>query len=122
MLITAIVGLIVVERRRSDRTTLESLEPAVIAQRVGDAAGLIQPEITDLQNRVGRLEALLMGSVWDWRNCVIRSRKTAQTAPQVAHCEIRREGRAYFRGADPRTGDRAGLPGARRGLHSADRQ
>lgn len=60
IVITAMVGPIVVERRKSVRTSPESAEPSVIAQRAGDAVTLIQSEITDLQNRVGRLEALQM--------------------------------------------------------------
>jgi hypothetical protein len=60
IVITAMVGPIIVERRKPGRTILESPEPAAIAQRAGDAVALIQSEITDLQNRVGRLEALQM--------------------------------------------------------------
>jgi hypothetical protein len=60
IVITAMVGPIVVERRKSERPSTESPEPFVIAQRAADAVTLIQSEITDLQNRVGRLEALQM--------------------------------------------------------------
>jgi hypothetical protein len=60
VLITALVGPIVVDRRRSVWTGSESSEPTVIAQRANEAVSLIQHEITDLQNRVGRLEALQM--------------------------------------------------------------
>jgi hypothetical protein len=38
----------------------ESPDAAVIAQRADDAVMIIQHEISDLQNRVGRLEALQM--------------------------------------------------------------
>ncbi|MGH3694829.1 MAG: hypothetical protein ACRDRX_12725 [Pseudonocardiaceae bacterium] len=58
VLITALVGPIVVDRRRSGWAGFESSEPTVIAQRADEAVALIQQEITDLQNRVGRLETL----------------------------------------------------------------
>jgi hypothetical protein len=60
VLITALVGPLVVDRRRARRNTPEAPEPTVIAQRADDAVTLIQSEMTDLQNRVGRLEALQM--------------------------------------------------------------
>lgn len=60
VVITAMVGPIVVDRRRSGLVGAESPEPAVIARRADEAVVLIQSEITDLQNRVGRLEALQM--------------------------------------------------------------
>jgi hypothetical protein len=60
VVITAVVGPIVVDRRRSHRVVSESSEVAVIAQRADDAVMIIQHEISDLQRRVGRLEALRM--------------------------------------------------------------
>ncbi|HET9256050.1 MAG TPA: hypothetical protein VFO16_12725 [Pseudonocardiaceae bacterium] len=60
VLITALVGPFVVDRRRTGPGIPEAPEPTVIAQRADDAVTLIQSEITDLQNRVGRLEALQM--------------------------------------------------------------
>jgi hypothetical protein len=60
VVITAVVGPIVVDRRRSRRAVPESPDAAVIAQRADDAVMIIQHEISDLQNRVGRLEALQM--------------------------------------------------------------
>lgn len=60
VVITALIGPIIVDRRRSGWAGSESAEPAVIAQRADEAVALIQQEITDLQNRVGRLEALQM--------------------------------------------------------------
>ncbi len=60
VVITALIGPIIVDRRRSGWAGSESSEPAVIAQRADEAVALIQHEITDLQNRVGRLEALQM--------------------------------------------------------------
>lgn len=60
VLITAVVGPIVVDRRRVRLGTAESPEPTVIARRANEAVTLIQSEITDLQFRVGRLEALQM--------------------------------------------------------------
>jgi hypothetical protein len=60
VVVTAVVGPMLVERRKSDRVAFEAPEPAVIAQRASDAVALIQSEITDLQQRVGRLEALQM--------------------------------------------------------------
>ncbi|MGH3788780.1 MAG: hypothetical protein ACRDRG_20025 [Pseudonocardiaceae bacterium] len=60
VVVTAVVGPIVVERRKSNRVFLDPPESAVIAQRASDAVTLIQSEITDLQHRVGRLEALQM--------------------------------------------------------------
>ena len=60
VVVTAVVGPMVVERRKSNSANLVPPEPAVIAQRASDAVTLIQSEITDLQHRVGRLEALQM--------------------------------------------------------------
>lgn len=60
VVVTAVVGPMLVERRKSDRDTFEAPEPARIAQRASDAVVLIQSEITDLQHRVGRLESLQM--------------------------------------------------------------
>jgi hypothetical protein len=60
VVITALIGPIIVDRRRSGWAGLESAEPAMIAQRADEAVALIQHEITDLQNRVGRLETLQM--------------------------------------------------------------
>lgn len=60
VLITAMVGPIVVDRRRLRHDPQDSPEPAVIAQRADEAVTLIQSEINDLQHRVGRLEALQM--------------------------------------------------------------
>ena len=60
VVITAVVGPIMVDRRRSHRGASESSEVAVIAQRADDAVMIIQHEISDLQRRVGRLEALRM--------------------------------------------------------------
>jgi hypothetical protein len=60
VVITAMVGPIVVDRRRSHHVVSGSSEVAVIAQRADDAVMIIQHEISDLQRRVGRLEALRM--------------------------------------------------------------
>jgi hypothetical protein len=60
VVITALVGPIIVDRRRSGSAGSELSDPAVIAQRADEAVALIQHEITDLQNRVGRLESLQM--------------------------------------------------------------
>lgn len=60
VVITAVVGPVVVDRRRSDPALPKSPDAAVIAQRADDAVMIIQHEIGDLQNRVGRLEALQM--------------------------------------------------------------
>ena len=60
VVITAVVGPIMVDRRRSHRGASESSEVAVIAQRADDAVMIIEHEISDLQHRVGRLEALRM--------------------------------------------------------------
>ena len=60
VVITALIGPIIVDRRRSGWAGPESAEPAMIAQRADEAVALIQHEITDLQNRVGRLETLQM--------------------------------------------------------------
>lgn len=60
VLITALVGPIVVDRRKLGHGRQDTPEPAVIAQRADEAVTLIQSEITDLQHRVGRLEALQM--------------------------------------------------------------
>lgn len=60
VVITALIGPIIVDRRRSSWSGLKSAEPAAIAQRADEAVLLIQHEITDLQNRVGRLETLQM--------------------------------------------------------------
>jgi hypothetical protein len=58
VVITALIGPIIVDRRRPGWAGSESSEPAMIAQRADEAVALIQHEITDLQNRVGRLEVL----------------------------------------------------------------
>jgi hypothetical protein len=60
VVITALIGPIIVDRRRSGWAGPESAVPAMIAQRADEAVALIQHEITDLQNRVGRLETLQM--------------------------------------------------------------
>lgn len=60
VVITAMVGPILVERRKAARFTPAQLDPVAIGRQAGDAVALIQSEITDLQNRVGRLEALQM--------------------------------------------------------------
>jgi hypothetical protein len=60
VVITAVVGPIMVDRRRACRGVPELLDAAVIAQRADDAVMIIQHEISDLQHRVGRLEALQM--------------------------------------------------------------
>lgn len=67
VVITAVVGPMLVERRKATRFTPAQLDPAAIGRQAGDAValiqseiGLIQSEITDLQNRVGRLETLQM--------------------------------------------------------------
>jgi hypothetical protein len=60
VVITAVVGPIVVDRRRSHHAASGSSEVAVITQRADDAVMIIQHEIRDLQHRVGRLEALQM--------------------------------------------------------------
>jgi hypothetical protein len=49
-----------VDRRRTRRGLPEAPDAAVIAQRADDAVMIIQHEISDLQHRVGRLEALQM--------------------------------------------------------------
>jgi hypothetical protein len=63
VVITAVVGPIVVDRRRSRRAVSESSGAAVIAKRADDAVMIIQHEISDLQHRVGRLEALQMAGI-----------------------------------------------------------
>lgn len=60
VVVTAMIGPIFVDRRRSAWVGTESPDPAVISRRADEAVTLIQSEITDLQNRVGRLEALQM--------------------------------------------------------------
>ena len=60
VVITAVVGPIMVDRRRTHRGVPEAPDAAVIAQRADDAVMIIQHEISDLQHRVGRLEALQM--------------------------------------------------------------
>lgn len=60
VLITAVVGPIIVDRRRARLRIAESPEPTAIARRADEAVTLIQSEITDLQLRVGRLETLQM--------------------------------------------------------------
>ena len=60
VVITAVVGPVVVDRRKSRPALLKTLDAAVIAQRSDVAVMIIQHEISDLQNRVGRLEALQM--------------------------------------------------------------
>jgi hypothetical protein len=60
VVITAVIGPIVVDRRRAVPAGTDLPEPAVIVQQADGAVALIQSEITDLQNRVGRLEALQM--------------------------------------------------------------
>jgi hypothetical protein len=60
VVITAVIGPIIVDRRRSTWAGPESPEPAMIARRADEAVALIQSEIIDLQSRVGRLEALQM--------------------------------------------------------------
>lgn len=67
VIVTAVVGPMVVERRKLGRITPEPSEPAAIAQRVSDAVTLIQSSIADLQNRVGRLEAMQMMDAHDQR-------------------------------------------------------
>ena len=67
VVITALVGPIFVERRRSASAGPKSPEPAMIARRADEAVTLIQSEIIDLQNRVGRLEALQMVGIHDQR-------------------------------------------------------
>ncbi|HKS52803.1 MAG TPA: hypothetical protein VJS67_13125 [Pseudonocardiaceae bacterium] len=60
VVITAVVGPIMVDRRTTRRRFPEAPDAAVIAQRADDAVMIIQHEISDLQHRVGRLEALQM--------------------------------------------------------------
>ena len=60
VVITAVVGPIMVDRRRTRPGVPEAPDAAVIAQRADDAVMIIQHEISDLQHRVGRLEALQM--------------------------------------------------------------
>jgi hypothetical protein len=60
VVITAVVGPIMVDRRRTHWGVPEAPDAAVIAQRADDAVMIIQHEISDLQHRVGRLEALQM--------------------------------------------------------------
>jgi hypothetical protein len=63
VVITAVVGPVVVDRRRLSPALPKSPDAAVIAQRADDAVMIIQHEIGDLQNRVGRLEALQMAGI-----------------------------------------------------------
>ena len=60
VVITAVVGPVMVDRRKSRPALPKSPDAAVIAQRADDAVMIIQHEISDLQNRVGRREALQM--------------------------------------------------------------
>ena len=60
VVITAVVGPVVVDRRKLGPALPDSPEAAAIAQRADDAVMILQHEIGDLQNRVGRLEALQM--------------------------------------------------------------
>jgi hypothetical protein len=60
VVITAVIGPIIVDRCRAGSAKLELPQPSLIAQRADEAVTLIQSEITDLQNRVGRLESLQM--------------------------------------------------------------
>ena len=60
VVITAVVGPVVVDRRSSRPVLPKSPDAAMIAQRADDAVLIIQHEISDLQNRVGRLETLQM--------------------------------------------------------------
>jgi hypothetical protein len=60
VVITAVVGPVVVDRRSSRPALPKWPDAAMIAQRADDAVLIIQHEISDLQNRVGRLEALQM--------------------------------------------------------------
>jgi hypothetical protein len=60
VVITAVVGPIMVDRRKTRGGFPEAPDAAVIAQRADDAVMIIQHEISDLQHRVGRLEALQM--------------------------------------------------------------
>jgi hypothetical protein len=76
VVITAVVGPVIVERRKPRWMPFEPSEPAVIIQHASDAVELIQfeisalqallqSEITDLQSRVGRLESLRMAGAHD---------------------------------------------------------
>lgn len=67
VVLTALVGPMIVERRKLGQTTPEPSEPAAIAQRVSDAVTLIQSAIADLQSRVGRLEMMQMTDAHDQR-------------------------------------------------------
>lgn len=67
VVITAMVGPMVVERCKPGRMSFEPSEPAVIIQHASDAVALIQSEVSDLQNRVGRLESLRMAGAHDQR-------------------------------------------------------
>jgi hypothetical protein len=60
VVITAVIGPMMVDRRRTSRGAPEVPDAAAIAQRADDAVMIIQHEISDLQYRVGRLEALQM--------------------------------------------------------------
>lgn len=60
VVITAVVGPVVVDRRKLRPAMPNAPSAAAIAQRADDAVMIIQHEISDLQHRVGRLEALQM--------------------------------------------------------------
>ena len=63
VVITAVVGPVVVDRRRSRRAVSDASDAAAIAKRADDAVMIIQHEISDLQHRIGRLEALQMAGI-----------------------------------------------------------
>lgn len=60
VVITAVIGPMMVDCRRTRRGAPEVPDVSAIAQRADDAVMIIQHEINDLQYRVGRLEALQM--------------------------------------------------------------
>lgn len=67
VVITAVIGPIFVDRRRSGSGGAKSPESAVITRLADGAVALIQSEITDLQMRIRRLEAQQMAGTHDHR-------------------------------------------------------
>jgi hypothetical protein len=63
--VTAVAGLVgeyIRQWRRRHRKGADQneIDIDIVAQRASDAVSLIESEITDLQNRVGRIEVLLL--------------------------------------------------------------